>query len=337
MATRQSVIIILMVLFCVTFITTSTSAAPIVIKWGDSTPKSFSYWPAMQAFKNEVEQKTGGKVEFQLFGDGVLGDQKTLTESTIMGSIQMSCLPSLVTQNIVPEHQVLALPFLWRSGQIFKDFLFSSEGKRLGDLFEKHGLKLITWSYMGPTGVQNSKREIRTPADLKGLKIRVLPNPVMVDTFNAIGCMAVAMGTAEIYSALQQGVIDGIASAPQFLYSMKIYELAKFYTHLNIQSAAAVVVINLKFWNSLSPDIQKAFMEASGTWNKVQEAYFLDSSKETSEERIMELFKKQGIKITEPDIEAFRKVTIPVVQKYREKIGPESVDRVLKFAGYKLE
>src|SRR4030042_3974143 len=120
MATRQSVIIILMVLFCVTFITTSTSAAPIVIKWGDSTPKSFSYWPAMQAFKSEVEKKTGGKVEFQLFGDGVLGDQKTLTESTVMGSIQMACLPSLVTKNIVPEHQVLALPFIWAGAKISK-------------------------------------------------------------------------------------------------------------------------------------------------------------------------------------------------------------------------
>jgi tripartite ATP-independent transporter DctP family solute receptor len=337
MSARQNVVIILIAFFCVVFMTTGISAAPIIVKWGDSTPKSFSYWAAMQAFKSEVERKTGGKVEFQLFGDGVLGDQKTLTESTVMGSIQMSCMPTLMTQNIVPEHQALSLPFIWPSAKAFSDFLISSEGKRLGDLFEKHELKLVAWSYMGNAGVQNSKREIRTPADLKGLKIRVLPNPVMVDTFNALGGMAVAMGTAEVYSALQQGVIDGIATSPQFLNSMKIFELAKYYTDLTIQRAAGVTIINLKFWNSLSPDIQKAFVEASETWNKIQEAYYTDSSKETSDERIMDLYRKLGVKITEPDFEAFRKATIPVVRKYREKIGPELVDRVLKFAGYKFE
>jgi tripartite ATP-independent transporter DctP family solute receptor len=337
MSTRQNVVIILIAFFCIAFVTTSISAAPIVIKWGDSTPKSHSYWPAMQAFKSEVEQKTSGNVEIQLFGAGVLGDQKTLLESTKMGAIQMCVVPTLVTTSIVPEHQVLDLPFIWPSAKVFSDFLVSSEGKQLGTLFEKHELKLVAWSYTGYTGVQNSKREIRTPSDLRGLKIRVLQNQMMVDTMNAMGGMAVTMGLSEIYSALQQGVIDGIYSAPQFLHSMKIYEVAKYYTPLLVHYGAGVTLINLKFWNSLSPDIQKAFMEASGTWNKIQEAYFLDSSKETSDQHIIDLFKKTGVKITEPDIETFKKATIPVVRKYREKIGPESVDGVLKFVGYKLE
>ncbi len=337
MTNRKNVMIISVVLICLGFLATSTSAAPIVIKWGDSAPKSHSYWPAMQAFKSEVEEKTGGKVEIQLFGAGVLGDQKTLLESTKMGAIQMSVVPTLVSASLVPEHQVLDLPFIWPSAKVFSDFLVSSEGKQLGTLFEKHELKLVAWSYTGYTGLQNSKREVRTPTDLKGLKIRVLQNQIMVDTMNAMGGMAVSMGLGEIYSALQQGVIDGIYSAPQFLHSMKIYELAKYYTPLLVHYGAAATLINLKFWNSLSPDIQKVFVESSVTWNKVQEAYFLDSSKETSDQHIVDLFKKTGVKITEPDIEAFKKVTLPVVRKYREKIGPESVDRVLKFVGYKLE
>ncbi len=328
--------VILIGVFCMAVISTVVSAAPIVIKWGDSTPKSFSYWPAMEAFKKEVEQKTGGKVELQLFGDGVLGDQKTLLESTAMNAIQMSCLPTLVAQNLVPEIQVLDLPFIWRDSKMFSNFLVSSEGKRLADFFEKHGLKLVAWSYMGATGVQNKKLEIKTPADFKGLKIRTLQNPIMLDTFNALGAMVVSMGTAEIYSALQQGVIDGIASAPQFLDAMKIYELAKYYTPLDIQYGAAVTIINLKFWNGLPKDVQQAFTEAAPTWAKIQESYCTDSSKPTSDERILQLYQKNGVKITEPDRDAFRKVTTPVVRKYREKIGPAMVDPVLKFTGYQL-
>ena len=333
----QKAVVILTVVFCMAFMSTGLSAAPIVVKWGDAAPKSFSYWPAMQAFKAEAEKKLPGKVEMQLFGDGVLGDQKTVLEQTTMGAIQICTVPSLITTNIVPEHQVLDLPFVFPSARAFADFLVSSEGKRLGALFEKHGLKLLAWSGMNGTDMQNSKREVRTPADLKGLKIRSLPNPLMLDTLQAMGAMSVAMGSAEVYSAVQQGVIDGVYTAPQFLNGMKIYEVAKYYTPLNAHYAAGVTVINLKFWNTLPPDVQKVFMEASETWNKVQEAYYLDGSKETSNQQVLDSFKKKGVKVTDPDLNAFKKSTIPVVKKYREKIGPDSVDRVLKFVGYKME
>ena len=138
------------------FVSTSVSAAPIVVKWGDAAPKSFSYWEPMQAFKAEVEKKLPGKVDLQLFGDGVLGDQKTVLEQTTMGAIQICTVPSLVTTNIVPEHQVLDLPFVFPNQRAFSDFLVSSEGQRLGALFEKHGLKLLVWSGMNGTDVQNS-------------------------------------------------------------------------------------------------------------------------------------------------------------------------------------
>ena len=88
------------------FLAGTVQAAPIVIKIGDSTPKSFSYYAAFVAFEKEVEQKTGGKVDIQYFGEGVLGDQKTLMESTMMGAIQMVTIPSSVGQNWVPELKV---------------------------------------------------------------------------------------------------------------------------------------------------------------------------------------------------------------------------------------
>jgi len=320
------------------FVASSVSAAPpIQIKWGDALPKSFSYWPAMVAYKNEVEQKTQKRVEFQLFGDGVLGDQKTLIESATMGAIQMFSTTTSAIQNIAPEFQVFALPFIWPSPDVLSRFLVGDEGVYLLNLLEKRGLKVISWSYQGYVGIQNSRREVRTPEDLKGLKIRVQQNPLMVDTMNAMGAMGVAMGSGELYSALQQNVINGISTTPQLLYSMKIHEVAKFYTPMMMHSSAGMLLANLKFWDGLPPDIQKVFMDCSNTWRKANADYCLDDTKETSDRNILNLYRKAGVKVTEPDIEVFKQRTIPVVRKHREKINPEFVDKVLKRIGYKMD
>ncbi len=320
------------------FLATGVSAAPIQIKWGDALPKSFSYWPAMVAYKEAVEQKLPkGRIDFQLFGDGVLGDQKTLIESATMGAIQMFSTTTSAIQNIASEFQVFALPFIWPNPQVLSRFLVSEEGVYLLRIIEKRGLKVVSWSYQGYVGIQNNRREVRTPEDLKGLKIRVQQNPLMVDTMNAMGAMGVAMGSGELYSALQQNVINGISTTPQLLYSMKIQEVAKFYTPVMMHSSAGMLLANLKFWNSLPADIQKVMTDCGDVWGKANADYCLDDSKETSDRNILKLYQKAGVKVTEPDTEAFKKRTIPVVKKYREKINPEYVDKVLKRIGYKME
>ena len=109
---------------------------------------------------------------------------------------------------------------------------------------------------------------------------------------------------------------------------------------MSLVSSPALVLINLKFWNSLPPEIQKVFLEASKNWGKNNDAYYVDNSKKTSDDNIMGLFKELGVKNVEPsksEIEAFRKLTIPVYKKYRSQIGPAIVDRVAGYTGYKLE
>jgi tripartite ATP-independent transporter DctP family solute receptor len=315
-------------------------AQTIVCKIGDSTPKTYSYYPAFQIFEKEVEAKTGKKVDVQYFGEGVLGDQKTLVESCLMGAIQMVVIPSTISQNYVPEHRLFTLPFLWTNYDVLRRFCDSQEGMALGDRWSKHGMKILAYGHIGWIGIQNSKREVRTPLDMKGLKIRTMQDSVLIDTMNAIGGMGVAMGIPELYSAVQQGVIDGVSTSAQFLYSLKIHEVAKHYIHLCLQTSPALVLINLKFWNSLSPEIQKVFLEAGKNWGKNNDAYYVDNSQKTSDANIMGLFKELGVKIVEPsksETEAFRKLTIPVYKKYRSQIGPEVVDRVAGYTGYKLE
>jgi C4-dicarboxylate-binding protein DctP len=204
-------------------------------------------------------------------------------------------------------------------------------------MWEKHGLLNMSWGYAGEIGVQNRKRAIKTPEDLKGLKIRTMPDPVMVDTINAMGGMGVAMGLGELYTAVQQGTIDGLSTSPQLLDSLKIYEVAKFYSPLNMHYTPVLFIINMKFYNSLPPDIQKVLTEACKTWGKNVGAKFLDPNSKISNDYIFKVYKEKGVEVTPVDVAPFRKLTVPVVKKYRDQIGADYVDQILKFVGYKLE
>jgi TRAP-type C4-dicarboxylate transport system substrate-binding protein len=257
-----------------------------------------------------------------------------------MGAIQMVVIPSTISQNFVAEHRLFTLPFLWPNYDVLRRYLDSQEGKDFGDLWQRNGMKFLAYGHIGWIGIQNSKREVRTSADLKGLKIRTMPDSVLVDTMNALGAMGVSMGIPELYSAVQQGVLDGVSTSAQFLFSLKIHEVAKYYIHLKMQTSPVLVLINLKFWNSLPPDIQKVFLDAAKNWEKNNDAYYVDNSKKTSDDNIMGLFKELGVKIYEPtkaETEPFLKLTIPVYKKYRNQIGPALVDKIANFTGYKLE
>lgn len=310
-------------------------AEPIVCKIADPTPKTFSYYEALLTFEKEVEAATGGKVDVQIFGDAVLGTHQVTTESTIVGSIQGTVVTTAWTQNFVKEHKLFPLPFLWPNYRGYRAWLDSDEGRRIGNLLEVKGLKFLGYAHTGWLGVMNSKREIRTPEDFKGLKIRTMPDSVLVDSISALGCMGIAMGPGELYSAVQQGVIDGVSTAPQFLNVLKLQELCKYFTDLKLHATPAVFFLNMKFFDSLSPDIQKAFIEAGKNFERNSDAYYIDDSRVTSDNNILnDVFAKAGVKNYSPtatDKAAYRELTRPVFMKYREQVGPALVDSVVNF------
>lgn len=308
-----------------------------VIKHADATPTTFAYWKAAEAMKAEVEKKTNNIVKFDLYGGGILTkDQKALLEMVRMGSVQMGVLAASLTQSLVPEHSVLNLPFLWKDIDNFFRFLDSNDARKLGDLLEDKGIKFLTFVDGGVSGIQNRLRPIINPEDLKGLKIRVMQDPILVDSMEAMGALPVAMGLGELYSAIQQGVIDGISTAPQFLNSIKTQEVAKYYTHLMPHITTSVLLMNLKFWQGLPKNLQQVIMEsANTTFRNGVNNYFVDPKLTTSDTGILKIWEGQGVKISQGNQEAFREKTRPVVAKWREKIGKDLVDNVLKYGGYK--
>jgi len=308
----------------------SAAAAQTELKFADALPKTFSYYPAAVAFKDAVDKT--GKLSIKLFPEGVLGDQKALMEATKVGSVDIAVVASQVSQQLVPEHGIFGLPFVWIKHEDYLKFLQGPIAAELGKKMEPHGLKVLVFADGGSLAVLNSKRPVKTPDDMKGLKLRVMQDPMQVDMIKAMGGIPVPMGTPEVYSAIQQGQIDGNATSVQLLYGLKNQEVAKQLSVTNHGRAAGVVIMNLRKWNSLSADQKKALDEGSRAFFKVDAEYYTTSSN-TATPAVVSKMKDSGVTVTEPDIAAFRKATLPVVQAFKNRVKSPLVDKALKEQG----
>jgi tripartite ATP-independent transporter DctP family solute receptor len=308
----------------------NSAFAQTELKFADALPKTFSYYPAAVAFKETVDKS--GKLKVALFPEGVLGDQKSLMEATKVGSVDISVVASQVSQQLVPEHGVFGLPFVWIKHEDYLKFLQGPIVAELGKKMEPHGLKVLVVADGGSLAVLNSKRPVRTPQDMKGLKLRVMQDPMQVDMIKAMGGIPVPMGTPEVYSAIQQGQIDGNATSVQLLWGLKNHEVAKQLTVTGHGRAAGVVIMNLKKWNALNAEQKKALDEGSKAFFKVDAEYYTTAAA-TATPRVVTQMSGTGVTVSEPDIAAFRKATLPVVQAFKARVKSPLVDRALKEAG----
>jgi tripartite ATP-independent transporter DctP family solute receptor len=320
----------LVTLLAAALIVPTSAVAQTELKFADALPKTFSYYPAMVAFKDTVDKT--GKLSVKLFPEGVLGDQKALMEATKVGSVDIAVVASQVSQQLVPEHGIFGLPFVWIKHEDYLKFLQGPIAAELGKKMEPHGLKVLVFADGGSLAVLNSKRPVRTPDDMKGLKLRVMQDPMQVDMIKAMGGIPVPMGTPEVYSAIQQGQIDGNATSVQLLWALKNHEVAKQLSVTNHGRAAGVVIMNLKKWNALDADQKRALEEGAKTFFKVDADYYTTSAS-TASPRVVTQMAGAGVVVSEPDIAAFRKATLPVVLAFKNRVKSPLVDQALKEAG----
>lgn len=318
-------------LFAAVLLGATSALAQTEIKFADALPKTFSYYPGMLEFKSAVEKSTRS-LKVSLFPEGVLGDQKALLEATKVGAVDIAVVASQVSQQLVPEHGIFGLPFVWIKHEDYLNFLRGPIAAELGRKMEPHGLKVLIFADGGSLAVLNSKRPVRTPEDMKGLKLRVMQDPMQVDMIKAMGGIPVPMGTPEVYTAIQQGQIDGNATSVQLLWALKNHEVAKQLSVTNHGRAAGVVIMNLRKWNSLNAEQKKALDAGSKAFFKADADYYTTSAT-TASPRVVTQMASAGVNVSEPDIAAFRKATAPVVQAFKKRVRSPLVDRALKEAG----
>jgi TRAP-type transport system periplasmic protein len=276
--------------------------------------------PRMQMlFIQKVAEKTNGQLAIKWVGSGQLGGLKENLEAIIAGNLEMCGVNNANLAPLYPNTMLFDFPFIFRDYDHMKKVVRGPIGQQVYSEFEqKTGIKLImTGLPDGARSIWNRRRPVLSPDDVKGLKLRVMEAPLMVDTFKALGAIPTPMASTEVYMAAKQGVIDGAEWGPLGIIEQKSYETAKYYTltkHFNMPGS---VGMSAKWFNALKPEHQKAIMESA----EEARAWF-DKEFDADEARALAEVKKKGMEIVEnPDIEKFRAAVKPVYDKYADKVG----------------
>jgi len=282
-------------------------------------------------FAELMDKKTKGQVKISLHPAGQLGNERVAFEQLQMGAQDLAISGTPVLSAWVPEGQVFDLPYLVQTRDQGLALLTGSIGDWWREtLRQRTGVRSLGFVDYGFRQVYNKTRPIKTPDDLKGLKLRVLENPTYIATYRTLGVKATPMAYGEVYTALQQGVIDGGEANAQGYVHDKFLEVAKFFSYTSATYNPITFLINDNLYNGFPPEIRKAVDEAA----KESLAFQKDVARKMEDEAV-ETMKKAGVTIANPDLAPFVKIVRPAVWNEmmgRIPRGKELVERVAKEA-----
>ena len=297
--------------------TPADAAEKIVLKIAQDSSTEHPYQKGLEKFKEVLEAETGGAVEVQIFPNGQLGSEEQAIDGIKLNTLDATVVSAGNLAGFVPEVDLFNLPFIFEDQAGFFRVLDGPVGDMVGRVIEAktNSVMLGYWTF-GTRNAWNGKRPIRTPEDLKGLKIRVMGSPVLLDTFNAFGAQATNMSWGEIYTAVQQGVIDGAESDVVDLLVEKFYEVTKYYSLTEHLIGAAPFIFSKKRYDSLPAHIQVAVLNAGAA----AEAAEREAQQSFVDDAIIQL-KASGIEFITVDKDLFKAKVQPVYEKYADQVG----------------
>lgn len=320
------------VLAVATFGVSATSmAAEAVLRLSHTTPERMDQgsqaWAAI--FKEEVESKTDGAIEVRIMGANAAGSEREQIQKVQAGINQMTINSEIVMPSFFEPAQIFGIPYLFSSNAVAWEVLDGTFGQNFNDAWrEATGLRIVGIFNAGFRSFFNNEKEIRSPADLKGLKIRTGENQAHIEMVRALGGNPTPIAWAEVYTSLQQGVVDGMENPPGLAYAMKFHEHQQFLTlDRHLFSIHAAMISEASF-QSLSPAQQAIVIEAARTATTVARATVL-----LDERKALEDLREAGLQIYTPsseEYEQFRDLGRPLVEEnMRQAIGDEWVDELL--------
>ncbi len=270
-----------------------------VIKLAHGLDPKHSVHQGMVFLAQRLAEKSGGKLRVEVYSSGQLGSERECLELVQLGGLGMTKVSASVLEGFAPEFKVFGLPYLFRddahknavlAGPIGREILLAPQSKFMRGLcyYDSGSRNFYT------------KKPIRTPEDLKGLKIRVQESPMAFALIRAFGASATPISFGELYTALQQGVVDGAENNPPSFHLARHYEVCKFYTLDEHTSVPDVVVVGTHVWNSLTPQEQQWLQEAAD-----ESAVYQHKLWQTSTEESLAAVAKAGVEIIRPDKAAF--------------------------------
>lgn len=277
----------------------------------------------VKRFAQVLASKSKGTMKVQEFPANQLGNEMQ-QQSALQGGVQQMYSPATTSvAGIVKEFGLLDFPFAVSTFEQADQLLDGPLGKALIEKLPEKGLMALGYWDLGFRNVTNSKHAIAKPEDLKGLKVRVIPNPVFLETFKAFGANPVPMPFAELYGALESKAVDGQENPFSVILSNKFYEVQKYVSATNHVYAANIILVSKKFWDQLTPEEQKWMHEAADE----SRGYQRQVSREAATSALQEL-KAKGASINDiapPEQARMRSIVKPVVDKFSAEYAPDIV------------
>ena len=291
----------------------TTTATAQTMKAADVHPAGYPTVVAVEAMGKKLEAATQGRIKFLMFPGSVLGGEKEMIEQTQVGAIQILRTSLGPVGPVVPEVNVFNMPFVFRSIAHMRSVIDGPIGQELLDKLSASPARLVGLAWMdGGSRSLYTKKPVRKPDDLKGQKIRMMGNPLFVDTMNAMGGNGIAMGFGEVFTAIQTGVVDGAENNPPSFYSTNHHKAgAKFYTQTNHLIIPEILVMSKLAWDKLGPADQAAVKKAALEAQQEQRVLWDKAVAESTAK-----LKADGVEFIEMDNQAFFTATAPVRAKY---------------------
>jgi tripartite ATP-independent transporter DctP family solute receptor len=286
----------------------------LVLKAADVHPLGYPTVEAVVRLGKKLEQATGGRLTIQMYPSMQLGGEKEVIEQAQVGALAFARVSVGPMGNIIPDFNVFNLPFMFRDDTHMERVIDGGIGSELLRKLSEHptaGLVGLCWMNAGTRNVY-SKKPVRSVADLKGQKIRMMGNPVFVDTMNALGGNGVAMGFDQLTSAMQTGVVDGAENNYPTYATSQHYRYAKYMSLTGHLTIPEVLVFSKRIWTSLSKDDQALIMKLAGEAQQEQRKLWYEM-----EEKSVAKIKEAGAEIIKiDDHKPFQDAVKPVWDKY---------------------
>jgi tripartite ATP-independent transporter DctP family solute receptor len=323
---RKMLVVVVALALLLPLASASAGTAKYVLKFSGPTSKDHAWGRGAEKFKQLLEEATDRQVELQVFHAGSFAGIRESLEMARLGTVDFVLCGVAHVTRFVPELGVLVLPYLWKDTETMFAALDGRLGQSFEPLYADKGFKLVGWWDNGFRHVSNNKRPIRAAEDMKGLKLRSLPTKVHVAFFRALGASPTPMGWAEVYPALQQGVVDGQENPPGIVYFEKLPEVQKYYSLTKHVNEPGNVLMSKAAHDKLPPPIQSAVMAAArkaALWERAE-------SQKDNDEALKKLA-DTGMRINEvpePTIAEFRRVAQGMYAQVMDDLGKRGKELV---------
>nr|WP_299385911.1 TRAP transporter substrate-binding protein [Allomuricauda sp.] len=282
------------------------------IKLAHGLDVNHSVHKAMVKMGEDLAQRSNGKLTVEIYPNQQLGTERQIMELLQIGSLDMTKVSAATLENFAPKTRVLGLPYLFRDREHSFRVFDGPIGQELLDDGKKYWLKGLGFYDAGSRSFYTKERPVEHPDDLQGQKIRVMPSVTAMEMVRGFGGSPTPISWGELYTSLQQGVVDGAENNPPSFYLSKHYEICKYYSLNEHTFSPDVVIVGTHFWNGLTEEEQTWLQQAVDTSVKYQRELWAQAEAEA-----LAAIQKYGVQIIKPNKEPFSKMTDRVYDKYQ--------------------